>query len=120
MDASLFTSDTSTQCAFNIVPNNAETETKKSIEEIPQNNTGIHFHSVRSTSLCISRTLLLQYGSPYGGPTYLRGYMSQYAPCIGAAINKIVKSIESCMIHGLELPIQVQDLIKAYQTSTCF
>ena len=24
------------------------------------------------------------------------------------------------MIHGLELPIQAQDLIKAYQTSTCF
>ena len=24
------------------------------------------------------------------------------------------------MIHRLELPIQVQDLIKVYQTSTCF
>ena len=24
------------------------------------------------------------------------------------------------MIHGLELPIQTQDLIKVYQTSTCF
>ena len=24
------------------------------------------------------------------------------------------------MIHGLKLPIQAQDLIKAYQTSTCF
>ena len=24
------------------------------------------------------------------------------------------------MIHGLELAIQAQDLIKAYQTSTCF
>ena len=35
-------------------------------------------------------------------------------------INKIVKSIESCMIHGLELPIQAQDLVKAYQTSTHF
>ena len=33
-------------------------------------------------------------------------------------INKIVKSIESCVIHGLELPIQVQGLVKAYQTST--
>ena len=29
-----------------------------------------------------------------------------------------VKSIESCMIHGLELPIQAQDLVKVYQTST--
>ena len=35
-------------------------------------------------------------------------------------IDEIVKSIESCVIHGLELPIQAQDLIKAYQTSTCF
>ena len=24
------------------------------------------------------------------------------------------------MIHGLELPIQEQDLVKAYQPSTCF
>ena len=24
------------------------------------------------------------------------------------------------MIHGLELPIQAQNLMKAYQTSTCF
>ena len=45
MDASLFTSDTSTQCAFNIVRNNAETETEKPMEEIPQNNTSIHFHN---------------------------------------------------------------------------
>ena len=35
-------------------------------------------------------------------------------------IDKIVKSIESCVIHGLELPIQAQDLIKTYQTSTTF
>ena len=35
-------------------------------------------------------------------------------------INKIVKSLETCVIHGLELPIQAQDLVKAYQTSTCF
>ena len=35
-------------------------------------------------------------------------------------IDKIVKNIESCVIHRLELPIQAQDLIKAYQTSTCF
>ena len=31
-------------------------------------------------------------------------------------IDKIVKSIETCVIHRLELPIQAQDLIKAYQT----
>ena len=35
-------------------------------------------------------------------------------------IDKIVKSIEMCMIHGLELPIQAQDLIRAYQTSVHF
>ena len=35
-------------------------------------------------------------------------------------IDKIVKSIETCVIHRLELPIQAQDLIKAYQTSACF
>ena len=27
---------------------------------------------------------------------------------------------ETCMIHGLELPIQAQDLIKAYQTLVHF
>ena len=31
-------------------------------------------------------------------------------------IDKIVKTIETHMIHGLGLPIQTQDLIKAYQT----
>ena len=35
-------------------------------------------------------------------------------------IGKIVKSIETCVIHGLELPIQAQDLIKVYQTSAHF
>ena len=35
-------------------------------------------------------------------------------------IDKIVKSIETRMIHGLELPIQAQDLIKVYQTSAHF
>ena len=35
-------------------------------------------------------------------------------------IDKIVKSIETRMIHGLELPIQAHDLIKAYQTSVHF
>ena len=45
VDASLFSSDTSTQCAFNITPTNTEAETDKLTKEIPQNNTGIHFHS---------------------------------------------------------------------------
>ena len=35
-------------------------------------------------------------------------------------IDKIVKSIETQVIHGLELPIQAQDLIKAYQTAMHF
>ena len=35
-------------------------------------------------------------------------------------IDKIVKSITRCMIHRLELPIQAQDLIKAYQKLTHF
>ena len=45
MDASLFTSDTSTQCAFNITPTNTEVETDKLTKETPQNNTSIHFRS---------------------------------------------------------------------------
>ena len=35
-------------------------------------------------------------------------------------IDKIVKNIETCVIHSLELPIQTQDLVKAYQHSTHF
>ena len=35
-------------------------------------------------------------------------------------IDKIVKNIESHVIHGLELPIQAQDLVKVYKTSTHF
>ena len=35
-------------------------------------------------------------------------------------IDKIVKCIELRVIHGLELPIQAQDLVKAYQTSMHF
>ena len=35
-------------------------------------------------------------------------------------IDKIVRNIETHVIHGLELPIQAQDLVKVYQTSTCF
>ena len=35
-------------------------------------------------------------------------------------IDKIVKNIETHVIHSLELPIQAQDLIKAYKHSTRF
>ena len=37
-----------------------------------------------------------------------------------ADINKILNSIETHVIHGLELPIQAQDLVKACQTSMHF
>ena len=46
VDASLFTTDTSTQCAFNITPLNLETESEKDMNDTPQNNTGIHFYSL--------------------------------------------------------------------------
>ena len=39
--------------------------------------------------------------------------------CRQSDIDKIVKSIVTRVIHGLELLIQAQDLIKAYQTSMC-
>ena len=35
-------------------------------------------------------------------------------------IDKIVRNIETCVIHSLELPIQAQDLVKGYQHSTHF
>ena len=35
-------------------------------------------------------------------------------------IDKIVRNIETCVIHSLELLIQAQDLVKAYQHSTRF
>ena len=35
-------------------------------------------------------------------------------------IDKIVRNIETCVVHSLELPIQAQNLIKAYQHSTHF
>ena len=45
VDASLFTTDTSTQCPFNIIPSNLETEVEKCLGEQPKTPTGIHFHS---------------------------------------------------------------------------
>ena len=35
-------------------------------------------------------------------------------------IDKIVRNIETRVVHSLELPIQAQYLVKAYQMSTCF
>ena len=45
VDALLFTTDTSTQCAFNITPSNLETESEKDMNDTSQNNTDIHFYS---------------------------------------------------------------------------
>ena len=44
-DTSLFTTDTSTQCAFNITPSNLVTEYVEDMNNTSQNNTGIHFYS---------------------------------------------------------------------------
>ena len=45
VDASLFTTDTSTQCAFNITPSNLKTESQEDVNDAPNNNTSIHFYS---------------------------------------------------------------------------
>ena len=45
MDASIFTTDTATQCAFNITPSVFDTEPSNDISSHPNNNTGIHFYS---------------------------------------------------------------------------
>ena len=44
-NASLFTSNTCTQCAFNIIPSTLEMEDENHTEKTSHNNTGIHFHS---------------------------------------------------------------------------
>ena len=45
VDASLFMTDTSTLCAFNITPLNLETGFGKDMKVSPQNNTDINFYS---------------------------------------------------------------------------
>ena len=45
MDASLFTTDTATQCAFNIIPSDLDTESPNDVHSYSDNNTGIHFYS---------------------------------------------------------------------------
>ena len=52
MDASLFTTDTATQCAFNITPSNLDTGHSNDIPSHPNDNTSIHFcskHKYRDT-----------------------------------------------------------------------
>ena len=51
-DASLFTTDTATQCTFNIIPSDLDTESSKDIHSQSNNNTGTHFyrkHKYRDT-----------------------------------------------------------------------
>ena len=45
MDASLFTTDTATQCAFNTIPSDLDTESTNDVHSHSDNNTGIHFYS---------------------------------------------------------------------------
>ena len=45
MDASLFTTDTSTLCAFNITPSDLQTESQNDVHDHSHNNIGIHFYS---------------------------------------------------------------------------
>ena len=45
MNASLFTTDTSTLCAFNITPSDLETDSQDDVHDHSHNNTGIHFYS---------------------------------------------------------------------------
>ena len=45
MDASLFTTDTVTQCEFSIIPSNLDSEHSYDIPSHHSNNTGIHFYS---------------------------------------------------------------------------
>ena len=45
MDASLFTTDTATQCAFNIIPSDLDTESSNNVHSHSDNNTGIHLYS---------------------------------------------------------------------------
>ena len=42
-DASLFTTDTATQCAFNIIPSNLDTDSPNDVHSHSDNNTSIHF-----------------------------------------------------------------------------
>ena len=45
VDASLFTTDTATQCAFNIIPSDLDTQFPNDVHGYSHNNTTIHFYS---------------------------------------------------------------------------
>ena len=44
-DTSLFTTDTTTPCPFNIIPSDLATESPNDVHDHSHNNTGIHFYS---------------------------------------------------------------------------
>ena len=53
MDASLFTTDTATQCAYNIIPSDLDTEPSNDAYSHSNNNSSIHLyikHKYRDTS----------------------------------------------------------------------
>ena len=45
METSLFTTDTATPCALNIIPSDLETEFPNNVHDHSHNNTCIHFYS---------------------------------------------------------------------------
>ena len=45
VDASLFTTDTATQCTYNIIPSDLDTEPSNDAHSHSYNNTSIHFYS---------------------------------------------------------------------------
>ena len=45
VNSSLFTTDTSTPCAFNITPSDFETESQYHVHDHSHNSTSIHFYS---------------------------------------------------------------------------
>ena len=45
VDSSLFTTDTTTQCALNIIPSDLDTEFPNHVHSHSDNNTGIHLYS---------------------------------------------------------------------------
>ena len=49
-------SDTATQCAFNIIPSDLDTESSKDIHSQSNNNTSIHIHSKHIETLLVMHT----------------------------------------------------------------
>ena len=76
MDASLFTTDTSTQCAFYITPSNLETESEKNMNHTPQSIPGIHFYRKHKYG-DIFGDAHVQYHDFYNGDAFI--YRDKYA-----------------------------------------